>query len=164
MLNRGSLSNTNNNNVNNNNNNLYGVYRKYRVIKYIIKIKNNKNIFGWALSSLNHAVNFDFILMIVFFKKRPVWEVIEGYRDPNMRVQKPANYEGILLKRRNWPMKGWHKRYFILADGILTYGKSKADVSYFLFFLFLWIFYWGQFFNWFLINKSSRFLVLAGVY
>lgn len=47
-----------------------------------------------------------------------------------MKVQKPQNYEGILLKRRNWPMKGWHKRYFILSDGILTYGKSKADVIF----------------------------------
>jgi hypothetical protein len=26
-------------------------------------------------------------------------------------------------------MKGWHKRYFTLADGILKYGKSKSDVS-----------------------------------
>jgi hypothetical protein len=63
-------------------------------------------------------------------KKRAVWEVIEGYRDPNMKVAKPQNYEGVLLKRRNWPMKGWHKRYFILADGILTYGKNKADVGF----------------------------------
>ena len=55
--------------------------------------------------------------------------MIEGYRDPNMKVQKPHNTEGILLKRRNWPMKGWHKRYFILADGILSYGKSKSDVN-----------------------------------
>lgn len=54
--------------------------------------------------------------------------MIEGYRDPNMKVAKPQNYEGVLLKRRNWPMKGWHKRYFILADGILTYGKNKTDV------------------------------------
>jgi len=54
--------------------------------------------------------------------------VIEGYRDSNLKVQKPHNTEGILLKRRNWPMKGWHKRYFILADGILSYGKSKSDV------------------------------------
>jgi hypothetical protein len=62
-------------------------------------------------------------------KKRAVWEVIEGYRDSNLKVNKPHNHEGILLKRRNWPMKGWHKRYFILADGILSYGKSKADLT-----------------------------------
>ena len=64
----------------------------------------------------------------LFLKKRAQWEVIEGYRDSNLKVQKPNNTEGILLKRRNWPMKGWHKRYFILADGILSYGKSKSDV------------------------------------
>jgi hypothetical protein len=62
-------------------------------------------------------------------KKRAQWEVIEGYRDSNLKVQKPQNTEGILLKRRNWPMKGWHKRYFILADGIMSYGKSKSDMS-----------------------------------
>jgi hypothetical protein len=61
--------------------------------------------------------------------KKRNWEVIEGYRDANLKVNKPQNFEGILLKRRNWPMKGWHKRYFILADGILTYGKSKSDMT-----------------------------------
>jgi hypothetical protein len=50
-----------------------------------------------------------------------------------MKVAKPQNFDGVLLKRRNWPMKGWHKRYFILADGILTYGKSKADLVMILF-------------------------------
>lgn len=68
------------------------------------------------------------IIIIINKKKRAQWEVIEGYRDPNMKVAKPQNFDGVLLKRRNWPMKGWHKRYFILADGILTYGKSKADL------------------------------------
>lgn len=77
-----------------------------------------------------HKFLFDISFVNTFYnhQKRAVWEVIEGYRDPNIKVQKPINYEGILLKRRNWPMKGWHKRYFILADGILTYGKSKTDV------------------------------------
>jgi hypothetical protein len=54
---------------------------------------------------------------------------MEGYRDPNMKISQPANYEGILLKRRNWPMKGWHKRYFMLVDGILSYGKTKTDIT-----------------------------------
>lgn len=63
------------------------------------------------------------------YRKRHVWEVMEGYRDPNIKISQPENYEGILLKRRNWPMKGWHKRYFMLVDGILSYGKSKSDIS-----------------------------------
>ncbi len=54
--------------------------------------------------------------------------MLEGYRDPSIKIVKPENYEGLLLKRRNWPMKGWHKRYFLLTDGILKYGKSKSDV------------------------------------
>lgn len=64
------------------------------------------------------------------YRKRHVWEVMEGYRDPNMKISQPENYEGVLLKRRNWPMKGWHKRYFMLVDGILSYGKSKSDVIF----------------------------------
>lgn len=75
---------------------------------------------------LFYILKLKFLNLIL--KKRAVWEVIEGYRDPNMKVAKPQNHEGVLLKRRNWPMKGWHKRYFILADGILTYGKNKTDV------------------------------------
>lgn len=63
------------------------------------------------------------------YRKRHVWEVMEGYRDPNMKITQPENYEGVLLKRRNWPMKGWHKRYFMLVDGILSYGKSKSDIT-----------------------------------
>lgn len=61
--------------------------------------------------------------------KKTKWELLEGYRDKNVKISKPVNYEGILLKRRNWPMKGWHKRYFILVDGILSYGKSKTDMT-----------------------------------
>jgi hypothetical protein len=68
-------------------------------------------------------------------KKRAVWELLEGYRDKNSKISKPVNYEGILLKRRNWPMKGWHKRYFILIDGTLSYGKSKSDVSFHIHFI-----------------------------
>ncbi|CAL1600027.1 unnamed protein product [Knipowitschia caucasica] len=41
----------------------------------------------------------------------------------------PGICEGYLLKRRKWPLKGWHKRYFILETGILRYSKSQHDVS-----------------------------------
>jgi len=37
-----------------------------------------------------------------------------------------SNY---LLKRRKWPYRGWHKRFFVLKDGYLTYGKSEQDVN-----------------------------------
>uniref|UniRef100_A0A8C6TVP4 Oxysterol-binding protein n=1 Tax=Neogobius melanostomus TaxID=47308 RepID=A0A8C6TVP4_9GOBI len=41
----------------------------------------------------------------------------------------PGLCEGYLLKRRKWPLKGWHKRYFVLEAGILRYSKSQHDVS-----------------------------------
>uniref|UniRef100_A0A8C6TT42 Oxysterol-binding protein n=1 Tax=Neogobius melanostomus TaxID=47308 RepID=A0A8C6TT42_9GOBI len=40
----------------------------------------------------------------------------------------PGLCEGYLLKRRKWPLKGWHKRYFVLEAGILRYSKSQHDV------------------------------------
>uniref|UniRef100_A0A8C6M1U5 Oxysterol-binding protein n=1 Tax=Nothobranchius furzeri TaxID=105023 RepID=A0A8C6M1U5_NOTFU len=40
----------------------------------------------------------------------------------------PGICEGYLLKRRKWPLKGWHKRYFVLEGGTLRYSKSHQDV------------------------------------
>ncbi|TNN25494.1 Oxysterol-binding protein-related protein 6 [Liparis tanakae] len=34
-----------------------------------------------------------------------------------------------MLKKRKWPLKGWHKRFFVLDNGILKYSKSPIDVS-----------------------------------
>uniref|UniRef100_A0A8C4II80 Oxysterol-binding protein n=1 Tax=Dicentrarchus labrax TaxID=13489 RepID=A0A8C4II80_DICLA len=41
----------------------------------------------------------------------------------------PGLCEGYLLKRRKWPLKGWHKRYFVLEAGILRYSRNQQDVS-----------------------------------
>ncbi|XP_074475712.1 oxysterol-binding protein-related protein 7 isoform X2 [Sebastes fasciatus] len=64
------------------------------------------------------------------------WEVIDdlqgeinagGDNPPDMTT--PGICEGYLLKRRKWPLKGWHKRYFVLEVGNLRYSKSQQDVS-----------------------------------
>uniref|UniRef100_A0A8C6PPN0 Oxysterol-binding protein n=1 Tax=Nothobranchius furzeri TaxID=105023 RepID=A0A8C6PPN0_NOTFU len=34
-----------------------------------------------------------------------------------------------MLKKRKWPLKGWHKRFFILDNGILKYSKSPIDIQ-----------------------------------
>ncbi|XP_018596228.1 oxysterol-binding protein-related protein 3 isoform X1 [Scleropages formosus] len=57
------------------------------------------------------------------------WEIVEGLRGGISNVQEPQKQEGFLLKRRKWPMKGWHKRYFLLDKGILKYAKSGADIE-----------------------------------
>ncbi|XP_041933075.1 oxysterol-binding protein-related protein 3a [Alosa sapidissima] len=57
------------------------------------------------------------------------WEVVEGLRGILGNAQVPELQEGFLLKKRKWPMKGWHKRYFLLDRGILKYGKTGADLQ-----------------------------------
>ncbi|XP_061562443.1 oxysterol-binding protein-related protein 7 [Phycodurus eques] len=64
------------------------------------------------------------------------WEVVEGVQvDANaagehpQEMNTPGVCEGYLLKRRRWPLKGWHKRYFVLEGGILRYCKNQQDVS-----------------------------------
>eukprot|EP00064_Thunnus_orientalis_P001757 superscaffoldBa00000121_g1760 len=57
------------------------------------------------------------------------WEIVEGLRKGFSNVMEPQKQEGYMLKRRKWPMKGWHKRYFFLDKGILKYGKCSADIE-----------------------------------
>jgi len=32
-------------------------------------------------------------------------------------------------KRKKWPLKGWHKRYFVIEQGYFTYAKTVHDIS-----------------------------------
>ncbi|XP_068592079.1 oxysterol-binding protein-related protein 3 isoform X2 [Cebidichthys violaceus] len=57
------------------------------------------------------------------------WEIVEGLRGGFSSVLEPQKQEGFMLKKRKWPMKGWHKRYFFLDKGILKYGKCSADIE-----------------------------------
>ncbi|XP_036012884.1 oxysterol-binding protein-related protein 7 isoform X3 [Mus musculus] len=59
-----------------------------------------------------------------------LWEVME---EPRGRLGAddimPERQEGHLLKKRKWPLKGWHKRYFVLEDGILHYATTRQDIT-----------------------------------
>ncbi|XP_010626545.1 oxysterol-binding protein-related protein 3 isoform X2 [Fukomys damarensis] len=57
------------------------------------------------------------------------WEVVEGLRGDMNYTQEPPVQKGFLLKKRKWPLKGWHKRFFYLDKGILKYAKSQADIE-----------------------------------
>ncbi|XP_064389026.1 oxysterol-binding protein-related protein 3-like isoform X2 [Halichondria panicea] len=39
------------------------------------------------------------------------------------------NIRGYLLKRRKSPLKGWHKRYFVLERGVLYFSRSQAGIA-----------------------------------
>ncbi|RXM32142.1 Oxysterol-binding protein-related protein 7 [Acipenser ruthenus] len=64
------------------------------------------------------------------------WEVMEdpqneisGGEGGGRDLAQPDKQEGYLLKKRKWPLKGWHKRYFVLDSGILKYAKTQQDIS-----------------------------------
>ncbi|XP_066249015.1 oxysterol-binding protein-related protein 3-like [Euwallacea similis] len=61
-------------------------------------------------------------------RKGSEWEIMEGLKDGQRFESKPNLYSGYLHKKRKWPLKGWHKRYFILDKGILIYGKNPVDI------------------------------------
>ena len=42
-------------------------------------------------------------------KRSRGWEIMEGLRSGQTCEQKPDKFEGFMMKRRKWPMKGWHK-------------------------------------------------------
>ncbi|XP_053554477.1 oxysterol-binding protein-related protein 6 isoform X1 [Bombina bombina] len=57
------------------------------------------------------------------------WEIIEGLKIGQTSIQRPEKHEGFMLKKRKWPLKGWHKRFFVLDNGILKYSKSPIDTQ-----------------------------------
>ncbi|XP_061574320.1 oxysterol-binding protein-related protein 3 isoform X3 [Cololabis saira] len=57
------------------------------------------------------------------------WEIVDSLRGGCSSVVEPQKQEGYMLKRRKWPMKGWHKRFFLLDKGILKYGKCSSDIE-----------------------------------
>ncbi|EPQ05075.1 Oxysterol-binding protein-related protein 7 [Myotis brandtii] len=59
-----------------------------------------------------------------------LWEVVEEPRGRRgAEGIMPERQEGHLLKKRKWPLKGWHKRYFVLEDGILRYATTRQDIT-----------------------------------
>eukprot|EP00090_Calanus_glacialis_P045445 TRINITY_DN8436_c0_g1_i1.p1 TRINITY_DN8436_c0_g1~~TRINITY_DN8436_c0_g1_i1.p1 ORF type:complete len:909 (+),score=338.09 TRINITY_DN8436_c0_g1_i1:70-2796(+) len=62
-------------------------------------------------------------------RKGSEWEILGNLEKGVTYTIKPKKYEGYLSKRRKWPLKGWHKRYFVIEQGFFTYGKNSADIG-----------------------------------
>lgn len=64
------------------------------------------------------------------------WEVMDDMQHTDlssvpgssMDLSIPGICEGYLMKRRKYPLKGWHKRYFQLEKGVLKYSKTQQDI------------------------------------
>jgi hypothetical protein len=62
-------------------------------------------------------------------RKGSEWEILGSLEKGVAYTIKPKRYEAHLLKRRKWPLKGWHKRFFVMDQGVLFYGKTSADIA-----------------------------------
>lgn len=51
-------------------------------------------------------------VFMLFHQEPDSWEIIEGLKIGQTNVQKPDKHEGFMLKKRKWPLKGWHKVMF----------------------------------------------------
>jgi len=60
-------------------------------------------------------------------RKGSEWEILANLEKGVSYTIKPKKHEGYFSKRRKWPLKGWHKRYFVIEAGLMTYAKTQAD-------------------------------------
>ncbi|XP_028966306.1 oxysterol-binding protein-related protein 6 [Galendromus occidentalis] len=58
------------------------------------------------------------------------WEIMRGLKlGETVSKEKPQKHEGYVMKRRKWPLKGWHRRFFFLENGTLSYAKNSSDMA-----------------------------------
>uniref|UniRef100_A0AAY5EAP0 Oxysterol-binding protein n=1 Tax=Electrophorus electricus TaxID=8005 RepID=A0AAY5EAP0_ELEEL len=57
------------------------------------------------------------------------WEVVACLREATTNVQEPIRKEGLLFKKRKWPMKGWHKLKKGKVRGRIDVGLSVVSIK-----------------------------------
>ncbi|ELW63765.1 Oxysterol-binding protein-related protein 6 [Tupaia chinensis] len=62
-------------------------------------------------------------------KEADSWEIIEGLKIGQTNVQKPDKHEGFMLKKRKWPLKGWHKIQKGKVHGSIDVGLSVMSIK-----------------------------------
>lgn len=60
---------------------------------------------AWLVSGLFERVR----VPLTHLCPQDSWEIVEGLRGGFGNIMEPQKQEGYMLKRRKWPMKGWHK-------------------------------------------------------
>uniref|UniRef100_A0A8D1IYI3 Oxysterol-binding protein n=1 Tax=Sus scrofa TaxID=9823 RepID=A0A8D1IYI3_PIG len=62
-------------------------------------------------------------------KETDSWEIIEGLKIGQTNVQRPDKHEGFMLKKRKWPLKGWHKIQKGKVHGSIDVGLSVMSIK-----------------------------------
>ena len=63
-------------------------------------------------------------------RKGSEWEILGNLEKGVAYTIKPKKHDGYLHKRRKWPLRGWHRRYFLMEKGYFTYAKTEACLLY----------------------------------
>lgn len=60
--------------------------------------------------------------------KKGEWEILEGLKEGQRFDLVPRKFEGFLLKRRKWPLKGWHKvgKKYIVHSSVWCFNSPIA--------------------------------------
>lgn len=59
------------------------------------------------------------ILIFANLKKQPIFSDMS-----RTIISSPEGFSGYFMKKRKWPLKGYHRRYFSIENGVLKYGKN----------------------------------------
>eukprot|EP01135_Chromosphaera_perkinsii_P006958 Nk52_evm7s634 gene=Nk52_evmTU7s634 len=83
---------------------------------------------GWGnsstnMSNRNHNAN-NLMMEPLGATPRGVSSSLTNLGDHRMGISS-AKFSITLLKKRKWPLNGWHKRFFTMDHGILSYAKNK---------------------------------------
>ncbi|KAI3384700.1 hypothetical protein SNEBB_000666 [Seison nebaliae] len=80
---------------------------------------------------------YDEFTLVIPEKNSNRWHMFKSHKEESItnemskRIlhEPPAEFGCFLSKMRNRPLKGWHRRYFLLSNGHLTYSKRQNDVK-----------------------------------
>ena len=62
-------------------------------------------------------------------RKDSKWEILNNLESGTQYNIKPKQIEGLLTKKRKWPMKGWHKRYSLIFSTHCNHIFHMYNVS-----------------------------------
>lgn len=60
--------------------------------------------------------------------KKGEWEILSGLKQGQRFEFTPKKFEGYLLKRRKWPLKGWHKVGNLLNRQMLALCMTSLKI------------------------------------
>ena len=62
-------------------------------------------------------------------RNRSEWEIVGGLREGDVYEEKPMKFDGYLHKKRNPPLKGWHRVSYVYLSGFKYLHVPSMDLQ-----------------------------------